>query len=81
MCAPYAEIAVTFEMSMYNVTEVKGEVAEVCLLSSRTNEIQVTVTVQPEETGSAEGKITYVIQKPLDFHHLICVLQNPGTLH
>ena len=48
-------MTVMFEMSMYNLTEVEGKV-EVCLLSDRDNEIPVSVTVQPEESGSAEGK-------------------------
>ena len=58
-------MTVMFEMSMYNVTELDGQV-EVCLLSDRDNEIPVSVTVQPEETGSAEGK---VIKQKSDFYH------------
>ena len=42
---------------MYNVSEVDERV-EVCLLKTGENEIPVTVTVQPSEIGSAEGKIT-----------------------
>ena len=52
----YAVITVMFEMPMYNVTEEEGQV-EVCLLSDRNNEIPVSITVRPEETGSAEGKV------------------------
>ena len=61
-------MTVMFEMSMYNVTELDEQV-EVCLLSDRDNEIPVSVTVQPEETGSAEGK---VINQKSDFHHDFC---------
>ena len=50
-------IIVVFEMPMYNVTE-QDEQVEVCLLSNRNNEVPVSVTIQPEETGSAEGKVT-----------------------
>jgi len=46
-----------FEMPMYNVTE-SNEQVEVCLLKTGDNEIPVVVTVQPSETGSAEGKAT-----------------------
>ena len=40
---------------MYNVSEVDERV-QVCLLKTGENEIPVTVTVKPSETGSAEGK-------------------------
>ena len=49
-------MTVMFEKSMYNVTELDGQV-EVCLLSSYDNEIPVSVTVQPKETGSAKGEV------------------------
>ena len=56
MCAHHTAITVMFEMPIYNVTELEGAV-EVCLLSSRNNEVPITVVVQPEEIGSAEGEI------------------------
>jgi len=43
-------------MPEYNVTEPEGQV-EVCLLSTRNNEVPVTVVVQPEQIGSAQGEI------------------------
>ena len=49
-------MTVMFEMSMYNLTELDGQV-EVCLLSGHDNEIPVSVTVQLKETGSAEGEV------------------------
>lgn len=57
MVPHYVAVTVTFEMPAYNVTEQEEQV-EVCLLKTGDNEIPVTVTVQPSEIGSAEGKIT-----------------------
>ena len=39
---------------MYNVNEPSGQV-EVCLLKTGSNEVPVTVQVQPSEVGSADG--------------------------
>ena len=50
-------ITVMFEKPVYNVSEQNGQV-EVCLTKTGENEIPVSVTVQPSETGSAEGKVT-----------------------
>ena len=56
-----------FEMPVYNVSE-SDEQVEVCLTSIGENEIPVTVTVEPSETGSAEGTLSYQLEEMSVIH-------------